>query len=159
MRGLESCHAAVESLALLLAKGASQEFVFAHMTCMAWQSRGNYKCLCWSMSCKDLNPAHAKLQLQSSEMCVQASASKAVPETSFQGKRKPILLVFQQELLWECFGCTVVMVCSDLVGRRNSSAPSMDGGRGFSLGLGLASTAFIIVFLPFCACRARHISG
>lgn len=157
MRGLESCHAAVELLAFLLAEGASQEFVFADMTGMAWKSRGNYKCLCWSVGCKDLIPAHAKVLLQWPEMCVQASASKAVPETSFQGRRKPISLVFRQELLSS--GCAVVVVCSDLVGRRNSSAPSMDGWRGVSLGLELASTAFIVVALPFCACRTRHISG
>lgn len=50
MRGLEGCRAAMELLAFLLAEGASQEFVFADMTSMAWESEGNYKCLCWSMS-------------------------------------------------------------------------------------------------------------
>lgn len=61
MRGLESHPAAMELLASLLAKWASQEFVFADMACIACESGGNYQCLC-SMS-KDLIPAHTQVQL------------------------------------------------------------------------------------------------
>lgn len=114
---MESCHAAVE----LLGFPASQGFVFADMACLGGILN----------VCKDLMPAHAKVQLQWPEMCVQAPASKAEPETSFQGKRKPVLFVFQQELLSP--GCAMVVVCSGLVGRRNNSW--MVGGEP-PLGLG-----------------------
>lgn len=62
MRGLKSRPAAMELLASLLAKWASQEFVFADMACIACESGGNYQCLCCSMS-KDLIPAHTQVQL------------------------------------------------------------------------------------------------
>lgn len=78
------------------------------MTHVAWEFEGELQ-----MSLPDrewgaagvLSQVMPRCSFSWAEMCVQASASKTVPETSFQGKIKPILLAFQQELFFSRVYC------------------------------------------------------
>lgn len=100
--GLESGFTAMELLAFLLAKGASQGvYLCRRDTCGPGICGG----LQMSLPACETEAAGISSQLTpglssgQAGMHVRASASKRVPETSYKGKTEPMWLVFQQELL------------------------------------------------------------